>query len=75
MNPLILEVVLLLLRHGLTAVGLERIANDPDTMTQLGGAAAVAVGVGWSAYRKFRRVNTLPQIAPIPPTPPKPPVS
>lgn len=72
MNAFIIEIVLMLLRHGLTAVGFSKVVDDPETMNKLAGAVVMGLGIAWSAWRKVHRVSAPAQITPIPPTPPKP---
>ncbi len=56
-SAIVQQIILLLIRHGLTAIGLERLLNDPEVETKIGAGAAVLVGLIWSAARKIKVKN------------------
>jgi len=47
------QLALMVLRHGLTALGAGGIVSNDD-MTQVVGAVATAIGLAWSAWRKIQ---------------------
>ena len=55
MNAIITQLVLLLIRHGIVAVGLEKLLHDPEVEAKIGASAAIAVGLVWSFIRKLRQ--------------------
>lgn len=71
MNALIVEIVLMLVRHGLTAVGLERLLNDSDFNVKVAAGVAALVGIAMSAARKIKRQSVDVKVTPIPPVPEK----
>ena len=58
------ETILALIRHGLTLIGgwlLARgILDDPATVEAFVGAILTLVGIAWSIWRKYRRINPPP---------------
>ena len=62
------QIILLLIRHGLTAIGLEKLWNDPEVETKIGAAVALVVGLAWSALRKVKAAKTEPVAQKIAPT-------
>lgn len=55
-EKMVSQIVLLVLRHGLTAFGLTGVLSN-DELSQLVGALATAVGLLWSAWRKIQRAR------------------
>lgn len=62
------QIILLLIRHGLTAIGLEKLWNDPEVETKIGAAVALVVGLAWSALRKVKAAKNEPVAQKIAPT-------
>lgn len=53
-GPMTNEILLLILRHGLTFAGGAGLFTDNE-LTQISAAAATLVGLLWSGYRKWKR--------------------
>ena len=54
--PMTNELLLLLLRHGLTFAGGAGLFTS-DELTQLSAAVATLAGLVWSGYRKYKRAK------------------
>lgn len=54
--PMTNEIVLLVLRHGLTFLGGAGMFTDNE-LAQLSAAGATLVGLVWSGYRKWKRAK------------------
>lgn len=69
MNALAIQIALALIRHGLVAVGLERVAHDPEITTKIVAGLFSLGGLIWSFARKSQRQSKQIEVKPIPHVP------